>query len=243
MDIFKINIGRLILALVGQGLIFIFYLLIFPYGFFGGEVSVMWLDLVVTSLVYWIWVLNAGIAPVSKNDPSQKGIGGLGIRLYASTIYSVLAIGFIFIAILLAIDGSPIAFKWQIMVQAIIFFIFLVWMYSANLATRKTEEVYHSETAIKAGKADIRRAISTVLASAEDNGAPADIQERLRTLNGATRFVTPSRSMEAEDADLNILNECSRLSAALMNPGMNRQEIEKGTAQLERYFNRRKQIN
>ena len=242
MDISRINIGRLVLALIGEGLIFILFLLIFPYGFFGDGSSpaVMWLDLTVCSIVYWLWILNAGVAPVSKSDASQTGIGGLGIRLYGSVVYSVIALGFMFVAVLCAVNGTYIAFKWQIMVQAIIFFCLLMWLYSSTMATKKTGQVYRNEQQAKSGKRDIKYAIANTLAMAEDHGASPDIQQRLRKLSADTRFISPSSSMDTEYADTHIISECSRLSSALMNPELNKQEIERSTSQLERYFERRK---
>lgn len=239
----RINIGRLFLALIGQGLIFVFFLLIFPLYFFGGEPSVMWLDLAVVSIVYWIWVLNAGIAPVDKDDPSQKGIGGLGIRLYGSVVYTVCALGFIVLAVTFTANESHIAFKWQILVQAILLFCFMCWLYSSNLASRHTGEVYREEMQKKEGKIDLKNALSKLVALAEDNSAPGDIQEKLRELSSSTRFLTPSNSAEAKNADLNILNECSRLSAQLLDPSMNGKEIEEATAKLQRLMERRKKIN
>lgn len=238
----QFTIGRIILACIGLGLIFIFFLLLFPYQQLGFERSVMWLDLGVVSIVYLSWVLNASIAPVRKDDPAQRGIGGLGIRLYGSLIYTILALGFIFLTIILSAGDTIVEFKWQIMVQAIILFLFLGWLFSSGLASHKTAEVYEAEQEKKAGKADIKYAINNVLEMAEDNGAPDYIVQRLREINGETRFISPSSSAMAMGADNKIVRECDNLRVALLDPQMNAQEIQQRVEQLDRNLRRRKEI-
>ena len=107
----------------------------------------------------------------------------------------MLAGGFALVTMLMAANGSPVAFKPQIAAQAIILFGFLLALLSSGHASAKTAQVYNDQQQKMAGKADIRFALQDLLTAAEDNNTvPRDIVTRLRALQNDSRFISPNAS-------------------------------------------------
>lgn len=238
----KFNLFGAILALVGQALIACCFLIILPPALFTGPAD-MWLDFTVVSVIYWLWVWVIGFAPVRADDPTQRAIGGLGIKWSAIITYSVLAAGFVITAMLMAADGKPIEFKWQILAQGIILFGFLLALLSSRSASQKTAQVFNEQQQKMAGKADIKFALQDVLTAAEDNNAvPRDVVGRLQTLSRDARFITPNASAAAGDADRRVLADCDALSAALFDYAANSRYATELLSQLERDFRRRRAL-
>jgi len=183
------------------------------------------------------------VAPVRADDPAQRAIGGLGIKWYSIIIYSVLAGGFALVTMLMAANGSPVAFKPQIAAQAIILFGFLLALLSSGHASAKTAQVYNDQQHKMAGKADIRFALQDLLTAAEDNNnVPRDIVTRIQALQRDSRFISPNASPAAAAADQQVLADCDALSAALADYSLNRQYATQLTSQLERDFRRRRSL-
>lgn len=238
----KFNLFGAILALVGQALIACCFLIILPPALFTGPAD-MWLDFTVASVIYWLWVWVIGFAPVRADDPTQRAIGGLGIKWSAIITYSVLAAGFLITAMLMAADGKPIEFKWQILAQGLILFGFLLALLSSRSASQKTAQVFNDQQQKMAGKADIKFALQDVLTAAEDNNAvPRDVVGRLQTLSRDARFITPNASPAAADADRRVLADCDALSAALFDYAANSRYATELLSQLERDFRRRRAL-
>ena len=238
----KFNLFGAILALVGQALIACCFLIILPPALFTGPAD-MWLDFTVASVIYWLWIWVIGFAPVRADDPAQRAIGGLGIKWSAIITYSVLAAGFVITAMLMAADGKPIEFKWQILSQGSILFGFLLALLSSRSASQKTAQVFNDQQQKMAGKADIKFALQDVLTAAEDNNAvPRDVVGRLQTLSRDARFITPDASPAAAAADRRVLADCDALSAALFDYAANSRYATELLSQLERDFRRRRAL-
>lgn len=232
----------IVIGLLGEGLIaLIIFVLLWPY--FIGYESVLWLDFAVASITFCVWVLNSTFSPLNLKDPSQKGVGALGVKWYATTLYTVLAIGFMLLG-LIPDDynqGPLIPFPWQIVLQAVFLFIFIVLIFFSGKSSKRTEEVYYEEKEKKAGKQNIKASIQNLLYSMEDAGMPADLTAQVRKLSGETRFISPSISPEATMLDDRINASCQQIIYDLHDVTINRDRIIKNIDQLERDVMRRKQ--
>lgn len=239
----KFNLFGVILAIIGQALIACCFLLILPVELLFAGPANLWLNFTIISLIYWLWVWVLGFAPVRADDPSQRAIGGLGIKWQAIITYSIFAGGFSITSMLLGADGSPLAFKWQALVQGIFLFVFLLAIFSSRSASDKTAQVFDNEQQKMAGKTDIKFALQDVLTGAEDNNAvPREVVQRLQALNRDARFITPNASPAAADADQRVLADCDALSAALFDYAANSRYATELLSQLERDFRRRRAL-
>lgn len=237
----KKNIFGLIIALLGQGLLAVVFFVLLDVWTFGCR-EIQWLDFAVSSIVFWIWVLNSTFTPLDLKDPTQKGVGALGIQWVATSVYTVCALGFLLLGLVDNPDWGQISFPWQIVIQGIFLFVFIVMMFSSRSASDKTAEVYHEEKAKKQGKKNIKAAIQSLLFTAEDTHAPSDIVMRIRNLSEETRFITPDNSGSALMLDDKIARTCDSLIYALSNYEVNSDMIRENVAQLERDLQRRKSL-
>lgn len=235
----NINIYSLLLGIFGQGIILAGFLL------FRGNCpdNILWLNIVVTSIVFWLLGRSFGLEPISLSDRSGKQAGGLGIRWFSVLTYTVCALGFMIGSALYGYGAEGIPFKWQLIIQIALLFFLLMGFISSSAATQKAGDVYQKEQTDKRGKADLKSALGNLVYTADSaRELSADIRNRLHHLSEETRFLTPSSSREAAMADQQILNLAARLRPALFNPDLNAPEIENLVCQLEVEFHRRKQL-
>lgn len=235
----KTKILGFLLGLFGQALICIIFFLLLPPSIFSEE-SVMWLDFVVTSIVFWVWAGNVLFHSLSIDDATQKGIGGLGVKLYGAWMYTLFALGYMLLGFYYSYSGDPISFGWQITFQAIFLFGLLAMMLGSFKATEKTAEIYRKEETIKKGKLGVRESLTNLLYSMEDGAADAEQVARVRRLVEETRYITPSTSDEARILDNRINDDCYSISIALPDYKINEQNIVGLIHKLELDVERRK---
>lgn len=230
------------LAVIAEILLAVLFFVLIPQDFI--ETNVRWLDFVVTSIVLGLCVFNMLKPMVNLQEKSAKQVGGLGIRWYSVGWYSLLAILLIAVNIFIAANGdTPMSFAWQAFCQGILLFLLLCGLLMSEFSIKKTAEVYHSEEALKSGKADIKAEVSRLLFSAEDiPGVPSEVRNRIRALSGETRFITPSISSEALNVDKIILEDCRTIIPALTDYEMNKSLINTRLSQLERDIQRRRNL-
>lgn len=236
-----LNIFAILLGLFGQGLILAGFLLFCDHT----PENILWLDIIVASIVYWLLATTFGLKPINLEDRTQKQVGGLGIRWYSTLMYSLFSIGYMAICGLCAMDdGQHVAFKWQLILQMLFLFLFLIGMLSTGHATKKTEEIYHKEQNIMHGKEEIKYALNDLSYTADSNpGVPSQIRASLKQISEETRYLTPSSSARALELDNRIFDVANRLRAALTSPyELNSQQIEYMIDQLRRDFQQRKQF-
>lgn len=161
------------IAIFGQLLLVAIFVLLLPVTLFVNP-AVMWLDLTVVSLNYWLWVATLFREPINLDDKSQKQVAALGIRWQGSFIYSLLSIGFIFIAI-----SAGIEFKWQLFTQCVFIFLLLILAFTVLGVNEKTRAVYEKESVQKAGKQSIKRALSDVIMEGSDKERSSECYQSL----------------------------------------------------------------
>lgn len=236
-----INVLSILLGVFGQALIIAGFLL------FCGKTptNILWLDITVTSVVFWLLATTFGLRPIDMADRSQRQVGGLGLRWYTTIMYSVLAIGLMAFCGIYALCGNGyIAFKWQLMGQLGLLFLFLLGMLSSMHAAQKTGEVFRQEHRALRGKEEIQYTFSDLSYRADSNPEiPSWVRQALSQLTEEVRYLTPSSNFHAIELDDSIFEIANRLRGALTGPyEMNRQEIEQLLPELQRNFSRRKQF-
>lgn len=229
----------ILLAILGQVLIIGFALAFFD-DFLTPDV--LWLDIAVTSVAYWLWAANL-IAQPRLDDQSQKQMGGLGVRLWSSTAYSVITLGFMVVCMFMQSDGSAPAFKWQLIFQVAMLFLLAVGLLFSAKSVEKTAAVYTREHQSVTEKTNLRIALINLADNAADNPQiPRAIVDRLRRVADDARYLSPSSSPAPLAADDRLRADAQDLSLALRDCAMNSPQIAHLTERLERDMQRRKQI-
>lgn len=235
----NLNILKLLLGIFGQGLIIAGFLLLRG----GCPDNILWLNIVVTSVVYWLLGYSFGMAPVDMNDEAKRQVGGLGISWFSVVTYSICAIGFM--AGCAAYGNGPegVSFKWQILVQGALVFFLLMGLLSSAFASQKAAQIHNTERQQSRGKEDLKYTFSDLAFAAENApGLDPAIRQRLKDLSQATRFITPCNTPEARMADQRIFNLANQLRPALFQPQLNSAQIQGLIASLESALNQRRQI-
>ena len=236
----NIKVLSLLLGLFGQGLIAGIFFWIIPDSLPG---DVRWLDFIVISIVYWLWMWSFVTPPIDLNDRSQKQVGGLGQRWSAIGLYSFLAVLFVCYNLYAELSGDATALKFslQLIIQAIFLFLLLGGLLISQGINQKTGSVYAYEQTLKAGKADLKASIQQLLYKSEDfNGVPAEVKERLKKIAAETRYITPSTSAACLALDSDIVRSCDMLRSYLADYEVNQKQISSLIDQLERDLNRRR---
>lgn len=230
------------LAVGAEALLAVLFFALIPEDIIAGNVR--WLDFIVASIVLGLWVFNILKPMVNLQDNSSRQVGGLGIRWFSVGWYSVLAMLLMVVNIFIVSDGgTAMSFGWQAFCQGILLFLLLCGLLASEFSIKKTADVYKSEDMLKSGKADIKTEVSRLVYAAEDNaGVPSEIKDRIRTISGETRFITPSVSPEALSADRTILEDCRTIVPALSDYEMNKALINARLSQLERDIQRRRSV-
>lgn len=239
----NLRIFSIVLGLLGEALIAIIFFALIPEDFLPSNVRV--LDFIVVSIVYGLWIYNILKPMINFADRSHKQVAGLGIRWAAVGWYSILALAFVIgnIVVVGIDDVSPMSFGLQAVIQGFLFLLFLGGLLASEFSMKKAAEVNRSEHIAKQGKADIKSAVSSLVAAAEDStSVPQEIVNRLKEILAETRYITPSGSSEAETADISIRNCCEILRPTFSDYTINKDVVERYIAQLERYIKRRRQL-
>lgn len=233
----KPNIYSILLALFGQAIIIAGFLL------FRGDCpdNILWLDIVISSVVFWLMGWSFGMEPFSLTDHSSRKAGGLGIKWVSSLTYSICAVGFMIACGIAGHSEDGIPFKWQLIIQAGLIFLLLLGLLSSTVASEKAEEVYLKDCQTRQGKEDIRFALSVVAREAEANRSlPPGLASRIRRISDESRYISPSGSRLATETDSRILSLADRLRGAVYGNGVNPAEINNLVDTLERELSERK---
>jgi len=203
---------------------------------------VLWLDIAVTSVAYWLWAANL-IAQPRLDDQSQKQMGGLGVRLWSSTAYSVITLGFMVVCMFMQSDGSAPAFKWQLIFQVAMLFLLAVGLLFSAKSVEKTAAVYTRRTSECYGEDQpAHRSYKSCDNAADNPQIPRAIVDRLRRVADDARYLSPSSSPAPLAADDRLRADAQDLSLALRDYALNSPQIAHLTERLERDMQRRKQI-
>lgn len=236
----QLKIFGFLLALIGQFLILALFLWVFPDTAFY-EDAIKWLDFGVVSIVYWLWMLNSIFIRIKSEDETGKVFGALGIRLQGATLYTVFALAFMLITLWIYNSGDDmLSFAWQIGVQAVLLFLFLMSCLMSGKAAEQVKTVYYQEKETKQGKKFVKASLQRALYAAQDNRFPKEAVDRLQTLVNESRYITPSSQPQAEALDIKIEADCDNIIFAASNYQMNEQKITQAIYQLELDFGRRK---
>lgn len=186
--------------------------------------DVLVLDIVVTSLLLGLTVYSFATPAIRLGDPSGKQGAGLGISWLGSTLYTIAVV----IAMVAGIVYS-IHFKYQLLIQAVLLFLFLIAVLSSVTATAKAGKVYVAERAKSLGIDEMREAVNMTADKARlSGGVPAEVTARLDRIAEILRFTSPSSSPKAARLEREFVDVMGDIRRALPDYSLNSQAITDG---------------
>lgn len=233
----------ILLGMIGQAILVVFFLVLlpmaapYPHG-------VLWLDLVVSSIVYWAFGINMFISPAKHGDRVQARIGALGIRYVSTMAYGIIALIFMAYNLLSFTSGYALEVEWQIFGQGLLLFLYLMMLLMGTRAQEQTKEAFERQTTQKAGKLNVRRALGDLsYTCAETAGVPQQTRDILMRLAEEGRYITPMDTDEAATLDASIISECDALRAALVDYEMNARRIPDMVQRIQIRMQRRRSLS
>lgn len=233
MDIRKILSS--ILLLIGEVLIILCFL------HFGSrlEIKVLTLNIVITSIVFALLFVDIIVPFIDLNDKSQRQVGSLGLRTFSTYGYMLIAIA----AMIFFNYNNHVDFGSQLLLHAILLFVFLVGIYFTVNASSKVKEVYDEQTQVRNRIDEMKKATSDVLIKIEKlNNIPSEIRNKVATLLENLRFLSVSNNPNAFDLEESYTKEMKSIYDRLFDLNPDNNKITEHINNCERTIKQRKQI-
>ncbi|MDE6562422.1 MAG: hypothetical protein K2K75_13655 [Muribaculaceae bacterium] len=239
----NIRYSTLILGAAAEIILAVVFFSLIPSDILTGDIR--WLDFIVMSVINIIFILNVLFPFVNLDDKSHKEVAGLGIQWTATGWYAALAFLFLIGNIIYSWQSMshPLSFGIQATIQSAILLFYIGGIVASRASMNKSQEVYSEQSAEKKGKANIKAAVTSLLATTEETPLiPADITGRIRDIAADTRYISPSSTSEASEADKAIIRDCDIIEVALRDYEMNRDMISRQLSRLEQDMKRRRNL-
>lgn len=197
------------------------------------------MNMVVTSLVYFICFYDVVFPLINTKDPSQRQVGALGIRWVVTGSYAVLAL----FAMLLLNKVFHTVFIVQLIIHGILLFLFVLGIAGVLHSSGKVASVHDRQMADRKGIEEMKY----VTASFEDRlymctDVPQEMFAKITDIKNSIRYISPSNNTEAYGLEQKFVEIMQDAISKLSDYAGNRVEIEKSITYAVRILNGRKQI-
>jgi hypothetical protein len=228
-------IYAIILILIGEVLIIISFL------YFGNSLAanILKLDIVVSSIIYFILFIDILVPMLDFKDKSQKNVGSLGIRWFFTGAYMLFAFG----AMAIFLFYKPLDFNVQIIVHGILFFLLLIGLFSASVASEKVEEIFFDESQRMNRLAEMKKSIQNLQSRLyQTSNISPEIVTGITNLIEELRFISPSDNPQAIGIETDFLKEINAINDALFEIPINQEKIVARINNCQRICSARKSV-
>ncbi len=198
--------------------------------------DIFWLDLTVCTLVYGLLFFRTVRPMVDLNDEAGRDVSILGLSWV-----SVMAYGFLAIALMLILQYNEVAFKYQLMVQIILAFFLLLTLIAGTHMNGKTVEVFNRERQMVSDlerlRSDMRQLERTVAISTD---LPAQFRGDVADISSQLRYLSPCNNPEATKVEGMLSNELLRINSLCADYELNADEINRSLMATRQLLNERK---
>lgn len=201
--------------------------------------NLMILNITVSSIIYSLFFWDILFPIVVFKDKSQKTIGSIGLRWYFTFLYMFFAIGvMVFFGVFF-----PVVFKFQLMIQIILLFLFIFGTFISFEAGEKVKDVYDDVHQTSNLFDEIKKqTYESNLKLNKINNPPAIIVERMKNLFDNFRYVSPCNNPKAQELEQNYLLEIKSIDNLLTIVPENYDKILEKINICEKIIKERKQI-
>lgn len=229
------KIASVALLLTGEALI------IFCFLHFGknADPQVRTLNIIVASVIYSLNFIDLLIPWVNFRDRAQKTIGSIGLRWMVTFLYILFALGAMIVFNLFFV----LSFENQLLVHAILLFLFLVGIFLAFTSSSNVQSVFEQEERNRSGIAEMKKLTHEVLIKLDQiDGFPAGLKNKINDLHENLRYLSPGNNPEAPALEKEYLNAMKAIYDRLFDRPPDEEKIERLIGECERLCKDRKQI-
>jgi hypothetical protein len=201
--------------------------------------NILVLNIVVSSLVYGLFVFNYCAPWIDLEDKSQEQVGSLGIKWFVIWFYAVLAVSTMLVVNL----ELKLNFTVQLIIHCVLLFFLLLGLLGSRHAADKVRKVFEVETKNRNGVNEMKTAMRQLKDKMNDiRELPENFVKRINTLEENLRFISPSNNSEAYDLERSFVKIVTDIQFAISNFSMNEEQIESHLKKLGRVYQNRKDI-
>ena len=229
------RIASVALLLAGEALI------IFCFLHFGKDADpqVRTLNIVVASVLYSLNFIDLLIPWVNFKDRAQKTIGSIGLRWMVTFLYILFALGAMIIFNIFIVMG----FENQLLIHAILFFLFLVGIFLAFTSSSNVQSVFEEEERNRSGITEMKKLTHEVVIKLDQiDGFPAALKKKINDLHENLRYLSPGNNQEAQALEKDYLNAMKAIYNRLFDRPLDEEKINRLLCDCERLVKDRKQI-
>lgn len=202
------------------------------------QTSVFALNLTVSTVIYFMSFVDILFPWLKTGDKSHRIFGSLGIRWFATGLYSVLAIAAMIVA--------GVVFDWnfevQLIIQGVLLFLLLLGFVAVANSSDKVAKVFEEQEALKSGVLKIKDAVSKLLEESIATGLPEDVVSQVSDLNDEIRYISPSNNPEAAELEAQLLSAVSKIRSEISNYRLNEKNISEDLSAAKRICKKRKSV-
>jgi hypothetical protein len=201
--------------------------------------NVLVLNIVVASVIYGLFFVDILVPWIDFHDKSQRSVGSMGVRWFATWIYAIVAI-----AVMVAANiYSNWGFSTQLVVHGVLLFFLILGFLGFLHVSDKVVQVHQTETSNRDGITEMKKAIvrlkDKISVTAD---LPDTFVQRINLLDENLRFISPVANSETRELERAFINTINSIDIALTNYSLNEQHIENSLKQCERLYQNRKQV-
>lgn len=183
-----------------------------------------------------------------SDDKTGSWVGTLGLNMRGLSAYAVLALVAMFVMNLRPVveslsDSYPVAFKYQLLVHAILLLILILTRFASHAVGEQVENVSSKEAVLTSGLDDMKSAMrrlqdAVFVCQDVDPGLRSMVDEIQQNI----RYLTPVKSGEAREIEEDFVAKVNALIPAFINYKMNEDSIARQLSLLKHLVDNRKSI-
>lgn len=198
--------------------------------------NIFYLNLAVSVITYLVVAGNLLLRESRTKESEGHVIGAWGVKWVILTAYPIASIGAM---LLMALFG--LGFTFQLFVHIILLLMLAGGFAGVFAASDKIRSVQEKQDADRNGVLEMKRAVSDLQdALLECQEATPQVKSKIKELDQALRYVSPSDSQQAKEYEEKFVQTAFEIQVALKSFEMNADRIEVLLQKLDRLYNQRK---
>jgi len=194
------------------------------------------LDMVVLSVIIWLWGYDLFRPLVSLGKKHPTEVGSNGVRWVSAIIYTALAVTFAIVSIVCEI---PLTF--QILGHAVLVLLLILMLGGVSLSAGKIKEVGQAEDKKLQGVEEMRSAMRQLEDEmAMQHDVPEEVVRQVQACSEALRYVAPTNNQEAMQLEKQFVDIVRDMTIAISAYDRNASRIEQNMARMKRILENRK---
>lgn len=230
----KHKIFSILLFLAGEALIVICFF------YFGRNLdsNILMLNIIVSSIIFFLFFIDILFPFVDFKDKSQKTVGSLGIFWFYRGFYMLVAIAAMaFFNIVKSAD-----FNTQIIIQGIIFFVLCLGLFFAFFSSQNVKQVFDVENQNR-NRLDEMIIVTkdAIMKLGKEKNIPDAVITRMETLQNNLRFISPCNTQNAFELETSFIDEIKAVQNCFFETPVNGDKLMEHIQNCERIYIERKQ--